>query len=71
MSLRRAHALVAVEARKDKRNGATAPSEGMQDARRALAEEKLKAFIERVVAEAPELGTEARCRLASILQVKP
>lgn len=71
MSVNRAKARVAVETKKDKRRGATAPSEALQEARQALAEENIKAYVEKVVAGAPELGPDARSRLAALFGSVP
>ncbi len=71
MSVKRAKAHVAVESKRDKRRGAAAPSQSLQEARRALAEENIKAYVEKVVAGAPELSTEARSRLAAIFRSAP
>lgn len=71
MSVNRAKARVAVETKKDKRRGATAPSAALQEARRALAEENIRAYAEKAVARAPELSTEARSRLAAIFGAPP
>ena len=38
------------------------------DARRDLAAAKIEAYIERIVAEAPPLGDEARLRLAELFR---
>lgn len=40
----------------------------LDDARRALAEEKIKAFVERTVASAPPLTPDQRDRLAVLLR---
>ncbi len=71
LSVTRAKARVAVETKRDKRRGAAAPSQAQQEARRALAEENIKAYVEKVVAGAPELSTEARSRLAAIFGSAP
>lgn len=67
MSVAKARSRVANESKKIKKAGGDPSAECVQDAKRVLAEEKLKAFIERVVAEAPPLSAEARQRLALLL----
>lgn len=63
----KAHSRVANEVKKAGGDSTVPP---VQDAKRALAEEKLKAYIERVVAEAPPLSVEARQRLALLLRAE-
>lgn len=71
MSVTRAKARVAVESKRDKRRGAAAPSQALQEARQALAEENIRAYVQRVVAAAPELSAEARSRLAALFASAP
>ncbi len=59
---------VANETKKTNKAGGDDGRAPVQDARRALAEEKLKAYIERTVASAPPLTSEMRDRLALLLR---
>lgn len=68
MSVAKARSRVAVEVKRQKRTGASSPSESVQSAQRVLAEEKIKAYIERTIAVAPELTPEQRDRLALLLR---
>ncbi len=68
MSVAKARSRVAVEVKKQKRDGGTDSSESVRTARRDLAEEKIKANIERTVASAPELTPEQCDRLARLLR---
>lgn len=68
MSVVKARSRVAVEVKKQKREGAPDPSPGVLDARRALAEEKIREFVERTVASAPPLTPDQRDRLALLLR---
>ena len=47
-------------------NGASEP-QAVQDARRALAEEKIRQYVEQVVAHAPPLNPAQRDRLSALL----
>ncbi len=62
-----AKARVAVESKKHKKAGGEPPA-SLQDARRVLAEEKLRQYIERTVASAPPLTAEQRDRLRVLLR---
>ncbi len=68
MSVAQARSRVAVEVKKQKRDGGSGASESVRSARRNLAEEKIKAYVERTVASAPELTPEQRDRLALLLR---
>ena len=68
MSVAKARSRVAVEVKKQKRAGESDVSESVRSARRDLAEEKIKAYIERTVAAAPELTQDQKARLAQLLQ---
>lgn len=68
MSVAKARSRVAVEVKKQKRAGASDSCESVRSARRDLAAEKIKAYIERTVAAAPELTLEQRDRLALLLR---
>jgi hypothetical protein len=63
----KARSRVAVEVKKRKRLGDEGPPDAVEDARRVLAEEKIKAFVEQTVASAPPLSAEQRARLAVLL----
>lgn len=68
MSVYSARSGVAVQVRKLKKSGGdplTAPE--VQEAKRLLAEAKLRQAIERAIASAPPLTTEQRDRLALLL----
>ncbi len=56
MSVAQARSRVAVEVKKQKRTGGSSRSEAVQQAQRLLAEEKIRAFIERTIASAPPLS---------------
>ncbi len=62
-----ARAHVGVQAKKALKDPDGDAAERLQDARRVLAEEKLKAYIDKIVAKAPPLGPEARARIAALL----
>lgn len=64
----KAKARLAVEIKKNKRTGGEVSAPAVVDARRDLAEEKLKQYIERTVAAAPPLTPEQLDRLAALLQ---
>lgn len=68
MSVALARSRVAVEGKKQKRDGGSTPSPSLENAQRVLAEEKIKAFVERTVAAAPPLTPEQRDRLALLLR---
>ena len=61
-----ARSRVAVESKKIKRGSGSDPK--LAEAKRDLAEAKIAAYIERVVAEAPPLSGEQRDRLVSLLR---
>jgi hypothetical protein len=63
-----ARSKLANEVKKSKKVGSAASCEPVRDARRVLAEEKIKAYVEKVVAEAPPLTHEQRDRLALLLR---
>jgi len=71
VSVAKARSRVAVEVKKQKRIGGSSPADSVQAARRLLAEEKIKAYIERTVAAAPELTVDQRRRLALLLHGIP
>lgn len=71
MSVAKARSRVAVEMKKQKREGGSSQSPAVQSARQALAEEKIKAFVERTVAAAPPLTPEQQSRLRSLFQASP
>ena len=71
MSVIRARSRVAVEVKRHNKQGAGAPYAAVDDARRVLAEEKIRAFIERTVAAAPELSSDQRARLSALLAPQP
>ena len=50
------------------KTGVAAPSESVQDARRAAADEKIKVHVDRVVAACPALTADQRDRLALLLR---
>ncbi len=62
-----ARARVAVESTKHKKAGGEPPA-SLQDARRVLAEEKFREYIERTVASAPPLTAEQLDRLRVLLR---
>lgn len=66
-----APAHVGVQAKKALRNLDGDAAGRRQDARRVLAEEKLEAYIDKIVAQAPPLGPEARARIAALLMARP
>ncbi len=68
MSVYKARSRVANEVKKCKASGSDPQSPQVQDARRDLAEAKLQAYIERMVASGPQLSPEQRDRLAVLLQ---
>ncbi len=61
-----AKARVAVESKKHKKAGGE-PLASLQDARRVLAEEKLRQYIERTVASAPPMTASQLDRLRVLL----
>lgn len=63
-----ARSRVAVEGKKQKREGGSTPSPSLENAQRLLAEEKIKAFVARTVAAAPPLMPDQRDRLALLLR---
>jgi hypothetical protein len=65
---RKARSRGAVEVKKHKRDGGPESSAAVRDAQRLLAEEKIKAYVERTVAAAPPLTPEQRDRLALLLR---
>ncbi len=67
MTVALAKARVAVETKKHKRAGGEPPA-SLLEARRVLAEEKLRQYIERTVASAPPLTAEQRDRLRVVLR---
>ena len=71
MSVSRARSRVANEIKKAKKAGGDAATQAVQDARRLLAEENLKAYIARVVASAPPLTPDQRDRIAQLLAAAP
>lgn len=68
VSINKARSRVANEIKKTKKAGGDLRCAAVQDARRALAEEKIKTCIERTVAAAPPLTNEQRDRLALLLR---
>ncbi len=70
MSINKARSRVANEVKKAKYAGAGASTASVQDARRVLAEEKIKEYIQRTVASAPDLTVEQRDRLAQLVRGK-
>lgn len=66
MSVNKARSRVANEIKKSKKVGAPANFAAVQDVRRALPEEKIRAYVERTVASAPPLTQEQRERLTSL-----
>ena len=71
MSVAKARSRVAVEVKRSKKVGEDASADAVQAARAILAEENIKAFIERTVSAAPPLSPEQRARLAQLLAVGP
>lgn len=67
MSVAKARSRLAVESKNHKREGTTASAEAVQEARRVLAEEKIREFVERAIAAAPPLSESARLRLKTII----
>lgn len=67
----KARSRLALEVKHSKQAGAvdcaTEP-QPVQDARKALAEEKIRQYVEQVVAHAPPLSPAQRDRLAALLQ---
>ena len=63
----RANARVAVESKRQRKLGTGEPSPALLEARRVLAEEKLKQYIQQVVASAPPLDEDTKARLALLL----
>jgi hypothetical protein len=68
MSVTKARSRLAVEVKRQKRDGTSSQSPAIQSARRALAAEKIEAFVERTVASAPPLTPEQMSRLRSLFQ---
>ncbi len=68
MSINQARSLVAVEGKKYKKDGGESPPESLQDARRVLAEEKLKQYIGRTVASSPPLSIAQKDRLSVLMR---
>ena len=68
MSVPKARSRVAVEVKKHKRDGRPDSSAAVRDAQRVLAEEKIKAYVERALAAAPALTPEQRDRLSLLLR---
>ncbi len=68
MSVNKARSQLAIQSKKAKAAGVGAASPAVQDARRQLAEEKLKKYIEQTVASAPPLTVEQRDRLSVLLR---
>jgi hypothetical protein len=68
MSVAKARSRLAVEVKRQKREGTSSQSQAIQSARRALAAEKIEAFVERTVASAPPLTFEQLSRLRGLFQ---
>lgn|GEM_PF-3447949 len=64
----KAKARLAVEIKKNKRVGGEVGAPAVVNARRDLAEQKLRQYIERTVAAAPPLSAEQLDRLAALLR---
>jgi hypothetical protein len=71
MNVAQAKSRLAVQAKRAKRTGDVASDERVADARRELAVAKLEAYIEAVVANAPEFSTEQRTRLQALIATAP
>jgi hypothetical protein len=67
-SVASAKAHLAVEVKKRKKSGEAPEGPSVQDARRVLAEEKIKQYVAAVVATAPPLGPEQLSRLAALFR---
>lgn len=67
MSVTHARSRLALEAKRQRREGGDPNSPALVRARQHLAEEKIREFVERVVSQAPPLTAEQRARLASLL----
>jgi hypothetical protein len=70
MSVSKARSQLANEVKKIKKAGGDLSAESVHDAKRVLAEEKLKAYVEKVIAEAPALSAEARHGLELLLRAE-
>jgi hypothetical protein len=68
MSVTRARSRLALEVRKQRRQGCDGESPNVVRARQELAEAKIREFVERVVAQAPPLSDEQLTRLASLFR---
>lgn len=67
VSVNKARSHLANEIKKNRRAGRPLGAGSVQDARRALAEEKIKAYVERTVASAPSLSQAAKDRLTVLV----
>ena len=68
MSVAKARSRVAHEVKKVKKTGGDPAGPQVQAARRDLAEEKIRQYVEQVVAAAPPLTDEQRLRLSALFQ---
>lgn len=68
MSVSHARSRLALEAKKNRREGGDPDAPELVHARQHLAEEKIREFVERAVAQAPPLTADQRERLASLFR---
>lgn len=68
MSVTHARSRLALEVKKQRRRGEGSESPAVVHARQQLAEEKIREFVERVVAQAPPLTPDQLARLASLFR---
>jgi hypothetical protein len=68
MSVAKARSRVAVEVKRNRKSGGELNGPAVQEARRLLAEEKIKQYVSAVVAQAPRLTEDQLARLSALFR---